>query len=370
MLSGLCTNLHKQTPFESEIISAAQNALLSVEILGQFNLRLHPELKQIQEVINEGASIYNARYVTGGNEVSSKGFNRKVRISRRLLRETKEISPTKSILIVSQQKDASKSFLALNQALRDPTTWDQLQTISGLSDINSKKIKAISEEWLLFATHSHFTLDNLFQVADIVEELLSLILMAQAEFDRVKDKAHKENKGAYEEYKKYLENLKETLNKERESIAERLFINCSMALKAGDRQKHHVANDVIEQFQSMGILSQSFTKYLKRDESPLDFAKAFYYITTLGSDALKGAAEKLFALPTLDKLKMKLQAVKQGTDVSLVPTRFVDFIPPKRRRPAWLFRGNHARYTFFKERGELLFKLVSLKFQARKQYNA
>ncbi|WP_028387517.1 hypothetical protein [Legionella fairfieldensis] len=320
-----------------------------------FNIPARSFLQQIQNALNKGVKVYNVHAELGGhiNELSSTEYNSQRQIAERLLTEQDNNTSSKQVLKTKKHEVRQINYLKFNERYRNKDFWRKLQLDhSGSQDL----IRKLEREWSRQASHSHFTVDALFESEAQLQEFQLLLKYAQQEAAK---KQYRKDE-ALKSYLDYLCQFTETIKQEKEAIAEALYYRLKIAFSNKSVTHYNPTFYLLTTLHTQGInpvKGMTTNELLVHSEPPFPFAKAIAYIQREGSAPLQHALAKLLELAK--DYPSALEVRQQGHRIFLIPNALSHYIPKSRFMSA-LFSGAQLRYQFFQNKTDLLIKLAML----------
>lgn len=314
--------------------------------------KLSRKNKALIAQFNEGVDLYNASYVLGGNQLlSDKKYRRNLKKIKKMLKEKslKEVSTISTDILKEKLK---RDFILVNHILKSDETWHRLE-----EGLEGNRISEVKEKWLLLAKFSHFTLDGLLNVIEILAHLDDLLDLIIEEFQVHKTKL---NMNVQKSYPDELMSLRDKIRREKKHIANSLYERCQSAMLNDGSVCQSPFIDLLNSLLALGCVNKKFVEAMlsvQPKQENIDFAHAYYYASKYASTSIKEEVNEKNLLLTYDKTPITLTYKKIDNNQYIIPHSLIKYIPNK--KPYWFSLGRKQRYQFFKDKGPLILKLIA-----------
>lgn len=249
------------------------------------------------------------------------------------------------------------------------------------------QLQRLEQRWQSHGGFAHFGDQALLRAMKHLEMIETFVQFAfeelEVEFLRKHWFREEIPEGSYQRYKTYLEKTLATVTAEKASIAASMCERLHIAAKKRDLAASDVLLHTVDRLKSLAAsVNQSFGASVQRARglTPELFHQYHDYVFSCGSEETKQRALQLpwfnfkttavvnsnpttlsSKLPLDGQLALKQQLAKQfGLETD---------VPTSRRRPQWLFKGNHVRYQFFDNVHGWASLVISVQ-RAAEQYDA
>lgn len=253
---------------------------------------------------------------------------------------------------------------ALHAQLSKPETWEAwLKTVPLFNRARLLELKALWEKSAPFACHTNTSLYTSAKklLPSLIEHHSSARRQLFWSFWEVPSDV------SYA-YQKYLDDFSEEANKVKPALAAHMLAR----LQVWGENKSTEGNTLIhlhQELQKIGVISKE-EKIPSHSETltAKQFNYFHHYIERHGDDETKKQLQSLSWLKQ-DNLICPTESLSTASTSFLVPKEFMQDVPRKLRKPAWLHRGHNLRHTFFQDKGLLFAALKTFPDMSNLQIN-